>query len=59
MLQKRRRDVIDDEASRVGVSVDGATPQPELGAGSDASNDRSSGAIKGVLLALKLSLIHI
>ena len=46
--------MIDDEsASRVDVSVDGATRQPESGEGSDASNARSSRAIKVVLLALK------
>jgi hypothetical protein len=59
-MQERRRDVIDDEsASRVGISVDGATPQPESGEGSDASNDRSSRAIKGVLLALKAGPLFI
>src|SRR4051794_23158980 len=60
MLQQRRRDVIDDESvSRVGISVDGATPQPDLGEGSDASNHRSSRAIKGVLLALKAGPLFI
>jgi ribose transport system permease protein len=60
MPQERRRDVIDDEsASRVGISVDGATPQPELGKGSDVSNARSSRAIKVVLLALKTGPIFI
>jgi ribose transport system permease protein len=59
MLQERRREVIDDESSRVGVSVDRATPQPEFGEGSDAGNDRSSRAIKGVLLALKTGPLFI
>jgi len=59
MLQERRREVIDDESSRVGVSVDRANPQPEFGEGSDAGNDRSSRAIKGVLLALKTGPLFI
>src|SRR4051812_434229 len=59
MLQERRREVIDDESSRVGVSVDRATPQPEFGEGSDVGNDRSSRAIKGVLLALKTGPLFI
>src|SRR3954454_7872350 len=60
MLQERRRDVIDDGSSRVGVSADGPTPQPEFGEGStDAGNDRSSRAIKGVLLALQTGPLFI
>src|SRR3954449_9484642 len=60
MPQERRREGIDDEsASRVGTSVDGATPQPDVGDGSDATDDRSSRAIKGVLLTLKAGPLFI
>ncbi|GAB3260619.1 ABC transporter permease [Nocardioides dilutus] len=52
--------MIDDEsASRLAISVDGATPQPEFGEVSDASNARSSRAIKVVLLALKTGPLFI
>jgi len=43
----------DESASRLASSDDGATPQPESGDGSDASSDRSSRGIAGVLFALK------
>jgi ribose transport system permease protein len=60
MLKERSRDVIDDQAaSRIGIGIDGATPQPEFGDGPDAGNDRSSRAIKGVLLALKAGPLFI
>ena len=49
----------EQSASRLDISVDGAAPQPELGKGSDTGNDRSSRAIKGVLLALKAGPLFI
>src|SRR4051812_33885493 len=56
---KGGRGVLDDEALvQADSRVDGATPQPEPG-GSDAGNDRSSRAIKGVLLALKAGPLFI
>ncbi|MBW8802132.1 MAG: hypothetical protein JF597_54040, partial [Streptomyces sp.] len=59
MLKERGRDVIDDQSASRVISVDAATPQPEVQKGSDASNDRSSRAIKGVLLALKAGPLFI
>src|SRR3954447_3202394 len=52
--------VLGDE-SVTGLAADVAVvaPQPEIGRGPDTANDRSSGAIKGVLLALKAGPLFI
>src|SRR3954453_18495935 len=54
MKDKGGRDVLDDQ-SVTGFAADAAVvaPAPEIGRGPDTARDRLSGAIKGVLLALK------
>src|SRR6188472_1105849 len=60
MKDKGGRDVLDDE-SVTGLAGDVAVvaPTPEIGRGPDTADDRSSGAIKGVLLALKAGPLFI
>ena len=46
--------MLDDESvTRLAADVADVAPEPEIGRGPDTTNDRSSRAIKGVLLALK------
>jgi ribose transport system permease protein len=54
MQDKGGRDVLDDESvTRAAADVADVAPELETGRGPDTVNDRSSRAIKGVLLALK------
>src|SRR3954453_3635012 len=60
MKDKGGRDVLDDQ-SVTGFAADAAVvaPTPEIGRSPDTANDRSSSAIKGVLLALKAGPLFI
>src|SRR3954468_10377106 len=60
MKDKGGRDVLDDQ-SVTGFAADAAVvaPAPEIGRGPDTARDRSSRAIKGVLLALKAGPLFI
>jgi len=52
--------VLDDESvTRSAADVADVAPEPEIGRGPDTANDRSSRAIKGVLLALKAGPLFI
>src|SRR3954470_9814249 len=58
MQDNGERDVLDDERlTHAGAAVDDAPPEPEQAP--EAINDRSSRAIKGVLLALKAGPLFI
>jgi ribose transport system permease protein len=60
MKDKGERDVLDDESvTRVVADVADVEPNPEIGRGPDTANDRSSRAVKGVLLALKAGPLFI
>ena len=60
MQDKGGRDVLDDESvTRSAADVADVAPEPEIGRGPDTANDRSSRAIKGVLLALKAGPLFI
>jgi ribose transport system permease protein len=59
MQDKGGRDVLDDESvTRTAADV-AVAPEPEIGSGLHTANDRSSRAIKGVLLALKAGPLFI
>src|SRR3954454_1385012 len=60
MKDKGGRDVLDDQ-SVTGFAADAAVvaPAPEIARGPDTARDRSSRAIKGVLLALKAAPLFI
>ena len=52
--------MLDDESvTRGAADVADVAPEPEIGRGPDTANDRSSRAIKGVLLALKAGPLFI
>ena len=58
MQDEGGRDVLDDEPlTHAGAAVDDASPEPERAP--EAINDRSSRAVKGVLLALKAGPLFI
>ncbi len=60
MTDKGGRDVLDDESvTRVVADVADVAPEPEIGRGPDTAKDRSSRAVKGVLLALKAGPLFI
>ena len=60
MTDREGRGVLDDESvTRVVADVADVAPEPEIGRGPDTANDRSSRAIKGVLLALKAGPLFI
>ena len=60
MTDREGRDVLDDESvTRVVADVADLEPNPEIGRGPDTANDRSSRAVKGVLLALKAGPLFI
>src|SRR6478752_266592 len=60
MQDKGGRDVLDGESvTRTAADVAEVAPEPDIGIGPDRTNDRSSRAIKSVLLALKAGPLFI
>jgi ribose transport system permease protein len=51
--------VLDESVTRTAADVADVPPEPDVGRGPDTANDRSSRAIKGVLLALKAGPIFV